>query len=178
MDNLEKVEMIREKTGVSYEDAKSALDACAYDILDAIIYLEKQGKIKAPEVTSYSTAQAESSNDFALAQADYHESCKKKTIGDGVDRFVQWCKKVIKKGMEVTFVVRKEDRQVMAIPVLIFALLVIFLFWVTVPLLIIGLFCDFKYHFNGIGMMSVDVNEMCDKASDVCGNIKNDIKNN
>ena len=50
MDQLEKVEKIREKTGVSYEDAKSALEACNYDLLDAIVYLEKLGKIKAPEV--------------------------------------------------------------------------------------------------------------------------------
>ena len=28
MDQLEKVEKIREKTGVSYEDAKGALEAC------------------------------------------------------------------------------------------------------------------------------------------------------
>ena len=41
MDQLEKVEKIREKTGVSYEDAKSALEACNYDLLDAIVYLEK-----------------------------------------------------------------------------------------------------------------------------------------
>ncbi len=177
MDNLEKVEKIREKTGVSYEDAKTALEACDYDILDAIVYLEKLGKIKAPEVTSYSTTHTETSNDFALAQADYHESCRKKTIGDGVDKFVQWCKRIIKKGMEVTFAVQKDDKKIMEIPVLIFVLLVIFLFWVTVPLLIIGLFCDFKYHFNGVDKMSVDINEMCDKASDACGNIKNDIKN-
>ena len=32
MDQLEKVEKIREKTGVSYEDAKSALEACNYDL--------------------------------------------------------------------------------------------------------------------------------------------------
>ena len=79
--------------------------------------------------------------------------------------------------MEVTFAVQKDDKKIMEIPVLIFVLLVIFLFWVTVPLLIIGLFCDFKYHFNGVDKMSVDINEMCDKASDACGNIKNDIKN-
>ena len=53
MDQLEKVEKIREKTGVSYEDAKSALEACNYDLLDAIVYLEKLGKIKAPEVGSW-----------------------------------------------------------------------------------------------------------------------------
>ena len=50
MDKLEKVEKLREKTGVSYEDAKNALEACDYDLLDAIIYLEKLDKVKAPEV--------------------------------------------------------------------------------------------------------------------------------
>ena len=40
MDNLEKVEKLREKTGVSYEEAKAALEATNYDVLDAIIYLE------------------------------------------------------------------------------------------------------------------------------------------
>ena len=44
MEKLEKVEVIREKCGVSYEDAKAALDACDDNVLDAIIWLEKQGK--------------------------------------------------------------------------------------------------------------------------------------
>ena len=38
MDNLEKVEKLREKTGVSYEEVKEALEANNYDVLDAIIY--------------------------------------------------------------------------------------------------------------------------------------------
>ena len=36
MERLEKVEKIREKTGVSYEEAKNALEACEYDVLDAL----------------------------------------------------------------------------------------------------------------------------------------------
>ena len=39
--SVRKGRKIREKTGVSYEDAKSALEACNYDLLDAIVYLEK-----------------------------------------------------------------------------------------------------------------------------------------
>lgn len=46
MDQLEKVEKIREKTGVTYEEAKAALDAAGGDVLDALVYLESQGKIK------------------------------------------------------------------------------------------------------------------------------------
>ena len=46
MDNLEKVERLREKADVSYEEAKKALDECDGDLLDAMVYLEKQGKVK------------------------------------------------------------------------------------------------------------------------------------
>ena len=41
MENLEKVELIREKCGVSYEEAKNALEACDYDVLEAIIAIER-----------------------------------------------------------------------------------------------------------------------------------------
>ena len=56
MEKLEKVEVIREKCGVSYEDAKAALDACDDNVLDAIIWLEKQGK------STKQTANGSSSN--------------------------------------------------------------------------------------------------------------------
>ena len=55
MDIFEKVEKLVEKAGVSYEDAKAALDKAEGDLLDAMILLEKEGKAKAPEQSSYST---------------------------------------------------------------------------------------------------------------------------
>ena len=45
MEFFEKVEALREKANVSYEVAKEAMEACNYDMLDAMIYLEKQGKV-------------------------------------------------------------------------------------------------------------------------------------
>ena len=43
MDHLEMVEKLAQKAGVSYEDAKMALEACNWDMLDALVYLEKLG---------------------------------------------------------------------------------------------------------------------------------------
>ena len=43
MDHLEMVEKLAQKAGVSYEDAKMALEACGWDMLDALVYLEKLG---------------------------------------------------------------------------------------------------------------------------------------
>lgn len=177
MDNLEKVEKLREKTGVTYEDAKAALMACDYDLLDAIVYLEKLGKIKSPEKTSYTTTPAVVSTEFERAQASYEDSCKKSSVGDCVDRFIKWFGEVLKKSCKSTFHVEHNGKQVVAVPVLVFIVLLLFAFWITLPLLIIGMFCDYKYHFEGVETVTVDVNEVCNKASETCVNIKNDMKN-
>ena len=48
MEQLEKVEKLRQRANVTYEEAKQALEACNWDLLDAMVYLEKQGKVKEP----------------------------------------------------------------------------------------------------------------------------------
>jgi len=99
MDNLEKVEKIREKTGVSYEEAKAALEATNYDVLDAIIYLEKNGKVKAPEVTSYTTEQAQqTSTEFEQAQQEYTRDL---WSDDGSIFFLVWKTFKEKRGFQV-----------------------------------------------------------------------------
>lgn len=44
--NLELIDLLRERANVSYEDAKTALEACDYDVVEALINLEKNDKIK------------------------------------------------------------------------------------------------------------------------------------
>lgn len=41
--DLEKIDAVIERTGVSYKDAKEALEANNYDVVEAIIYLEEKG---------------------------------------------------------------------------------------------------------------------------------------
>ena len=49
MSAIEQVEKLKEKANVSYEDAKAALEAASGDMLDAMIYLERQGKVQKPQ---------------------------------------------------------------------------------------------------------------------------------
>ncbi len=85
MEQLEKVEKLREKTGVTYDEAKIALEANDWDVLDAIVYLEKQGKIKSPNISSYTT-KIEASPEFQKASNDYEESSSKMTFGEMMDK--------------------------------------------------------------------------------------------
>lgn len=177
MDNLEKVEKIREKTGVSYEEAKIALENSNYDLLDAIVYLEKKGKVTAPKLTSYTTIAPEESQEFAKAQESYENSCKDTSMGEALNKFFKWCGRLVKKGCDTTFHVMREGKKVMSVPVLVLVLLLIFAFWIVLPLLVVGLFCDCKYSFEGIKSTTVDLNDMCNKASETCESIKNDFQN-
>ena len=44
MDQMEKVESLREKTGCSYSEAKAALEETGGDMLEALCWLEQHGK--------------------------------------------------------------------------------------------------------------------------------------
>ena len=55
MDHLEMVEKLREKANVSYEEANAALEACDWDLLDALLMLESQGRLHEIEEAAYST---------------------------------------------------------------------------------------------------------------------------
>ena len=46
MDLFEMAEKLRQHTGVTFEEAKAALEKCQGDMLDAAILLEQQGKTK------------------------------------------------------------------------------------------------------------------------------------
>ena len=50
MDKLKLIDKLREKTNISYEEAKAALENNNWDILDAILYLEESGKVEKPSV--------------------------------------------------------------------------------------------------------------------------------
>ena len=55
MDMMEKVDKLRERANVSYEEAKEALEKSNGDILDAMILLEREGKTKKEGSETYST---------------------------------------------------------------------------------------------------------------------------
>src|ERR1035437_10303675 len=46
--NLESIEMLRERANVSYEEARAALEKFDGNIVEALIYLEKQDRLKPP----------------------------------------------------------------------------------------------------------------------------------
>ena len=176
MNQLERVEKIREKTGVTYEEAKEALEAAGGDVLDAIVYLENQGKIKRPEKQVYTSKPEQDTSMELIEAAKTYETEDHESFGDIVKKFLKWCGRMIKKGCENFFIVAKHNEEIMSVPVIVLALLLLFAFWIVLPLLVVGLFCGFRYSFRGNITNTVDVNKACDKAAEACESMKKEFK--
>ncbi len=174
MDNFEKVEKLREHANVSYEEAKTALENSEWDILDAMIYLEKEGKIKAEKSASYTTE-----FDKTCFEKDSNVEEDKESFSDSMKRFGKWCEKWFNKGNRNSFCVEQHEKEIFRVPITLLVVLLICAFGVVVPLLIVGLFFDMHYHFSGpdIKVVDIDINKAMDTAAATAENIKSEINN-
>ena len=103
MDDLEKVETIRTKCNVSYTDAKAALDAADGNVLDAIIWLESQGKTQttSAHAATESAPVDEPSAEMVAAQAAYEKSSEKTDFSKKMDSVWEYLKKLFRLSLEV-----------------------------------------------------------------------------
>ncbi len=171
MEYFEKVEKLREKANVSFEEAKEALENSNWDILDAMIYLEQNGKVKGPEQTSYTTQNEQLIIDVEPEQ-EYKES-----FSDLMNRFWKWCMRWVEKGNRNSFCVEKNNKEILRVPITLLVVLLVFAFWVVLPLMVVGLFFNMRYHFAGpdIKVVDIDINAAMDDAANAAENIKKEM---
>lgn len=170
MDNFEKVEKLRERANVSYEEAKQALENSNWDILDAMIFLEQSGKAHGPEQPGYTTQTGKAKIDID-EDKEYRSS-----FSDNMRRFGNWLSEMIDKGNNNNFCVEKDNREIFKMPITMLVVLLVFAFWVVVPLLVIGLFLNMRYQFVGpdVRVVDIDLNKAMDGAAEAAENIKNE----
>lgn len=189
MATLEQVEKLREKANVSYDDAKAALDATNGDILEALIYLEKQGKVNPPAGGGYYSSEkpvnpAQNPQSYGQNQGygygqnkTYYNPSQNYNDGETftsvLKKIGRTCLKIIQKGNVNNFEVLKGNESKAVFPITVLVLLLIFAFWITVPLLIVGLFFGFRYRFAGPDCKENTVNDVMDSAANAAENLKN-----
>lgn len=170
MDRIEMVEKLREKADVTYEEAKAALEKSDWDMLDAIVFLEKDGKVK-QETGSYSTKSKGNKN------REYYDIPKDTTgIGDICRKLFKWLGKLIKRGNRNSINADRYGERIISVPVTAFVLLVLIGFWAIIPIMIVGLFFGFSYSFSGPDLGRDDFNDVIGKATKVAENIKDEFK--
>ncbi len=164
MDHFEMVEKLRAKANVSYEDAKRALEAADWDLLDALVLLEGEGRIK-PEAKEGFTTKKEPQprrEDGAQAAKGFFR------------RLLEAVASLVNRGNRIDFEVRKHDKVVFSLPMTAMVLLLLFTFWFSLVLLVVGLFFGLRYSLKGAKAADA-VNKAMDKAAQAAENIRSGV---
>lgn len=158
MTNYEMVELLRQKANVTYEEAKAALEAAQWDLLDAIVLLEREGKV--PEEDARFTTKQKSE--------EKEEEKKKKretAFKDGAKSVGGVFRRMLNYGNRNFVVASRDGREILSLPLTAFVLLLIFPpFWLVVGVMIVGLFFGVRYSLRGEHPANDKVNEYIHKA--------------
>ena len=144
--NLEQIDELRKRANVSYGDAKNALEQNEGNIIESLIYLEKQNKIKPDD----------------------------KTCNDST--FFNKIKILIKKGNETKLVIKKNDNIVLNICMTLAVILTIVATPIIIVGLILAILTKHKIRIVTKNNEDSDVNKIFDKMSVVVNNVTTKIK--
>lgn len=182
MVTFEQVEQLRKIANVSYTEAKEALEASNGDMLEAMIYLEKKGRVAPPPNNgSYNSAEDTGSRYNQEYDAYAMELSNQSREGEGsfkeaMASLWNWICRMCHKGVVNHLVVKRFGKELFTVPVLLMVALIVFAFWICVPLLIVGLFFSFSYSFRGPDLQRESINRVMDTASEAVEDLKNTVK--
>lgn len=152
---------------ISYEEAKKALEEAEGDLLEAIIKLEKENKIKRPETAGYYNSQTEAQSEAGNVHVRRNQrpQDKGRSFRDLINAFLRWCGRMIHKGNRNSFEVWQDESRIITLPITVLVLFAFFAFWIVLPLLILGLFLGYRYRFSGPDLDKPEVNQTVEKVT-------------
>lgn len=159
MDEFDKVEKLRQRANVSFEEARDALRACDGDLLDAMVYLERLGHVKAPEKAVFST-NADEKYENVPDVIVKNEKSADPSFGEQLGHLL---KTAFRKSIDNSLVVSYRGQEKFRLPVLVVIILVLMMNFGAVVAIVISLFFDVRYSFEGKDDLR-KVNDMIDQA--------------
>lgn len=133
MERMEMVEKLRLKAQVSYEEAKLALENSDWDLLDALVYLEKEGKVDKAQPDGYT----EHREQPVPQGKGFWEN-----LGEGINR-------VYRRLTALSLRVRLDSKTVFELPLLVFILLFFIFRRSLLMVMLFSLLFGISYRFIG-----------------------------
>ncbi|NBI67488.1 hypothetical protein D1646_11835 [Pseudoflavonifractor sp. 60] len=172
---LEMAERLKEKANVSYAQAKEALEYSGGNLLDALIYLEEKGILPRTEGAYFSTRSE--TPPPAPEPPSLETPIKLKSKDDRPPRgktrrsvkcfFSALRRWLVDNELEIW----RKGQPITALPVLILVLLLCCAPWVTIPVLLLGLFLGFRYRFSGPDLDREDLNNVIGSVADTAADL-------
>lgn len=194
MDNYQKVEQLVSKAGCSYEDAKTALESCGWDMLDAVISLEREGKINKEtpeqkaeepvEIIPEVSADNVGGNNSQQITYIYDDSGSGNSGGAGnsgkAEGKPKRGRKLWKRIKSILInnrmvVLKSSGQQIMDLPIVIPVIALIAFFWATLIVAAIAMVFGCRFHFEGEDLGKTNINSTMDKATDYAEKVRSDL---
>lgn len=152
-ERLEKIDLIKERANVTYQEAKEALEKNDYDVIETIIDLERQSKIK--------------------DEKKFEPKSEEKKTAPSEDGISKSIKGLFKKSMTSSFILKdKNKEQVLKLPLLIAALLVLFTLPFSILVLILAVVFRYKLIIKHDDGKTTCFNEVIDNLNEEYDNRK------
>lgn len=167
MERNQMVEMIMSKLSVRREVATDALERSNWDVVDAILYLERKEKGESSDlvIIDVKAKEEKKSNEESFGG-----------VGEIVGRMFKFAGRTLKKANSSYFEIRKENKKPIRMTLTMLALALIFLSIPSIVLLLIGLFAGYKYSISGFSSNYDGVNDIFEGVSKTASDIKKDFK--
>jgi hypothetical protein len=146
---IEMVDEVLKRVNVSIEDAAEALELNNCDVLSAIIYLEKNKKVRTSSKEKF-----------------------EKNIDNTCNSLTSWLKKIIHLGNTNYIVIRKDEKIISNLSITITSITLIFGFYVVIPLLILAMLTGHQITFEGSELEKTQANKYSKKIQEEINEIK------
>ncbi len=173
MDKFEKVEKLRERAHVSYEEAQKALEENDWDLLDAMVSLERTGKTDSPKQQKYSTSY-DQQQEYISVKTKVEEQQKDKprlgrSIGEIMQKFFRICR-------ENWFCVKRHDDLMLRIPLFAAVIILLFTWRIAIPVMLIAMLFNFRYSVEGKHELK-EVNAFMNSAGEAAQTLREGFQN-
>lgn len=148
--DLEQIERLKEKAHISYGEAKEVLEKHNGDVLEALIDLEGQRKVKTCKMG--------------------HSECRGavKNLFHGLGRLV-------KKGNEIKFIIKKEENKIIDIPLNLVIVVTVIVTPLTVVGVLLALFTGHKIRLTKPNGGDMEINKAFDKISTAVNSVSSQV---
>jgi hypothetical protein len=192
MNDLDKVVQLVDKAGCTYADAKDALEKSEWNLLDAIILLEQEGKAAkssasckaaepqdAPKSGSYEEPEVISAEDAEHIKPEEFKQEKRGSYGKG--NFGDDARHYTRQATDATkgffakakaaltqnymTVLGRSGNQILHLPLWVMLILLLCWFWGVMVLALVMMVFGCRFHFEGRDFGRININDTFDRAS-------------
>lgn len=143
---LEQIDTLRERANISYVEAKKALEKCNGDLVEALVYVEKNNKMRTVEKNN------------------------------GVNNFFNVIGNIISKGNKMKFIIRNKEINLLNIPVTLAIIIGVFTMPISLFLLLAALFTNHRITIKNNNGNVYEVNDVFDNIKGSVNIKKDEVK--